>query len=313
MLHVLAIVDGRAGHDKQTLGLIEALRSYQPLTVTTVQVDLSLRGKITDFVHFLCPFLVPLRKEEREADIILCTGGKTHFHALARKRKYHQPLCTCMAPGAGFRALFDLCFIPEHDDIAAAVNIVPTLGPPNLCADKGQHNPDIGLVLVGGENRSSRYWPEEQLLGQIETLVSESTQKKWVISSSPRTPESTVTKLRAFAAATHGALFFHYDETPPGWVEQQYARAAVAWITSDSMSMIYEALTAGCRLGFFPIEWQGKRSKFARNEQLLQERGLAVSFDQWHQERAYLPSRQLSEAQRCADIIMEKWWAKNLS
>ncbi len=312
MLRILAIVDGRAGHDKQTFGLIAALRHYQPVSVTTVQVDFSLQGKITGFMQFLLPFLLPLRKKEREADLILCTGGKTHFYALARRRKYRLPLCTCMAPGAGFRAFFDLCFIPEHDGITAAANIVPTLGPPNLCTDKGQHNSDLGLILVGGEDKNIRFWPEKRLLEEIEILVTASEQKKWIISSSPRTPESTVEKLRTFTADIPEALFFHYRETPPGWVEEQYARATVAWITSDSMSMIYEALSAGCKVGLLPVDWNSKRNKFVINEQLLQQRGLAVSFTEWQQKRVYFPSRQLNESQRCADIIMKKWWPENL-
>ncbi len=312
MLHLLVIVDGRAGHDKQTFGVIEGLRHHQPVSVTTMEVDLTPRGKIKDFLQFLFPSLVPLRKKEREADLILCTGGKTHFCALARKRKYQLPLCTCMAPGAGFRALFDLCFIPEHDGIAAAANVVPTLGPPNLCIDNGQHDPDLGLILVGGEDKNMLFWPEERLLGEIETVVARSKQKRWVLSSSPRTPKSTVEKLRAFAADRPGVLFFHYRDTPSGWIEEQYARAEVAWITSDSMSMIYEALTAGCKIGLFLIDWKNGHNKFAGNEQLLQERSLAVAFAEWQQNGEYCSSGKLNEARRCADIIMEKWWTENL-
>ncbi len=119
-------------------------------------------------------------------------------------------------------------------------------------------------------------------------------------------------KLRAFAADRPGVLFFHYRDTPSGWIEEQYARAEVAWITSDSMSMIYEALTAGCKIGLFLIDWKNGHNKFAGNEQLLQERSLAVAFAEWQQNGEYCSSGKLNEARRCADIIMEKWWTENL-
>ncbi len=311
MLHVVAIVDGRAGHDKQTFGLIAALRRYQSVSVTLVKVDLSLLGKITAFLQFLFPFLAPLKKKEKEADLILCAGGKTHFPALMRKRKYGLPVCTCMTPGFGFRSLFDLCFVPEHDGLAASANIVPTLGPPNPNANRGKHKQKRGLVLVGGKDKNSHLWREERLLAQIKELIEKSGQWQWVISSSPRTPKSTVDKLRSLALAGEDILFFDYRETPDGWVEEQYQKAEVTWITSDSVSMVYEALTAGCKVGIFPIKWRNKGSKFAVNERLLLQRALALSFDDWQKGVNYLPAQEFNEAQRCADIIMEKWWAKN--
>ncbi len=311
MLRVLAIVDGRAGHDKQTFGIIAALRRRQPVFVTEVKVDLSLRGKIVAFIQFLFPFLAPLQKKEREADLILCTGGKTHFPALMRKRKYSLPLCTCMTPGIGFRSLFDFCFVPEHDNAAAAPNIVTTLGPPNLSKDKGCHQQEKGLILIGGKDKDSHIWEENRLLEEIEVLLKESTQKVWFISSSPRTPQSTVEKLQAFASTLSGVYFYHYKETPAGWVEEQYAQSSVIWVTADSISMVYEALTAGCMVGLFPMNWKSPQSKFARNERLLEQRGLVTSFPRWKKEKKYFHAEHFNEAQRCADIILEKWWVKN--
>ncbi len=228
-----------------------------------------------------------------------------------RKRKYGLPVYTCMAPGFGFRFLFDLCFVPEHDGLAASANIVPTLGAPNPNDNKGRHKRKRGLILVGGKDKNSHVWREDHLLEQIKELVEKSGKWRWTISSSPRTPESTVDKLRSFASFRENILFFDYCETPEGWVEKQYKRAEVAWITSDSVSMIYEALTAGCKVGLFPMEWRNSKSKFAVNERLLLQRGLALSFDDWEQGAAYLPVQEFNEAQRCADIIMEKWWKKN--
>lgn len=312
ILRILAVVDGRAGHDKQTYGIIAALRRYQTVLVTRIAVDHSLRAKIRAAMQFLFPFMAPFEKKEREADLILCTGGKTHFPAMLRKRKYALPLCTCMAPGVGFRWMFDFCFIPEHDQVAAAPNVVATLGAPNLCVDAGLHDPAVGLIVLGGTDDRSHHWPEERLLAEITQLLADTAEKHWIISSSPRTPQSTVENVQALVAGFAGARFFDYAQTEKGWIEAQYARAAVAWITSDSISMIYEALSAGCRVGLLSMDWHDASNKFATNERLLLEYGVVGSFADWKREGIVPQADGFNEAQRCADAIMEKWWPDRL-
>lgn len=312
VLRILAVVDGRAGHEKQIFGIIAALRRYQPVSVITIPVDHSLLVKLKILLQFLFPFLAPLKKEEKKADLILCAGRKTHFPAILRKRQYGTPLCTCMTPGMGFRWLFDLCFVPEHDLIADAPNIIQTLGAPNLCVDYGRHDEQFALLLVGGEDPRSHRWPEEKLLEEISMLLEGSEEKTWIISSSPRTPESTVEKLQHLALSLPKVNFYNYHQTPRGWLEEQYEKAAEAWITSDSISMVYEALSAGCRVGLLSVDWQNDRSKFARNEHLLLSRSVVLSFSDWRQGKKGVQPGKFNEAQRCADAIMEKWWPENL-
>ncbi len=59
-------------------------------------------------------------------------------------------------------------------------------------------------------------------------------------------------------------------------MEEQYDKNKVVWVTADSISMIYEALTAGCRVGIFPMQWRKEKGKFKRNEDLLLEKKLVT-------------------------------------
>ena len=55
--------------------------------------------------------------------------------------------------------------------------------------------------------------------------------------------------------------------------------------------MIYEALTAGCSVGIFPMRWLRENSKFKRNENLLLEKKLVKSFSSWEQGNNDFPDR----------------------
>ncbi len=103
--------------------------------------------------------------------------------------------------------------------------------------------------------------------------------------------------------------FFDYRDTPPGWVEEQYDKNSVVWVTADSISMIYEAITAGCSVGIFPMRWVRENSKFMRNENMLLEKKLVTPFSSWEKGMTNESENiELNEAQRCADRILQTWW-----
>jgi hypothetical protein len=96
---------------------------------------------------------------------------------------------------------------------------------------------------------------------------------------------------------------FPAEATPSGWLEGQLARAGEAWVTPDSVSMVYEALTAGCRVGLFDLPAK-PASRVARGVLALKADGLVSAFP--HPPR---PNRHpLNEAGRCASLILERWF-----
>jgi hypothetical protein len=100
-----------------------------------------------------------------------------------------------------------------------------------------------------------------------------------------------------------------FADTGPGWIEERYAECLKVWVTADSMSMVYEALSAGCRVGLLPVRWTAEKNKFRRSAEYLIENGLAVPLSAWpaggEGER---PEREpLNEAKRCAEEIVKRW------
>src|SRR5690606_1675908 len=47
---------------------------------------------------------------------------------------------------------------------------------------------------------------------------------------------------------------FPVEDTPQGWIFEEMQKAEAVWVTEDSVSMIFEALTAGCRVGVIKVD-----------------------------------------------------------
>jgi mitochondrial fission protein ELM1 len=121
------------------------------------------------------------------------------------------------------------------------------------------------------------------------------------------------TKISRFAAGRENVSFFPFADTPKGWVEKQYDISGRVWVTADSLSMVYEALTAGCATGIIPVEWKQTESKFAFSEQYLYSHKIAVSYDTWKQNKDHIRSGSgLNESDRCAREILRRWGKESL-
>jgi hypothetical protein len=167
--------------------------------------------------------------------------------------------------------------------------------------------------LLGGVDTKSHHWDSYQVVEMVEKVVKKESQKRWTVSSSPRTPKDAVEMVTGLAEKYDNIHFFDYRDTPPGWIEEQYDKNSLVWVTADSISMVYEALTAGCSVGIFPMEWLRENGKFKRNENVLLEKKLVTPFTSWEEGiMTQVENIELNEAQRCADRILQKWWPKNL-
>jgi hypothetical protein len=87
------------------------------------------------------------------------------------------------------------------------------------------------------------------------------------------------------------------------------ASAALAWVTEDSVSMVYEALTAGCATGILavPARRRGKKKIQLGIEALRRDR-LVTDYASWQAgEKLVAPQTPFNEAARVAEWILNKW------
>lgn len=313
VVEVIVVVDGRPGHEKQSFGIVQALENR--VTVKTTVIDISKRGFWDQFLGYTQllfsrgtgGFSLP-----EKAALVIGTGTRTHSTVLQIKKHFRIPAITCMTPGRHLCNFFDICFVPEHDGASKRENYFFTCGAPNNCVNKNQHEEEKGLILLGGVDKNSHTWDPEDIEKTIKEIISRESNIQWVISSSPRTPQLTIDGISKITNNADNVQFFDYKETHKGWIEAQYNQCATVWVTSDSISMLYEALSSGCRVNVIQMPWKKSSSKFKRNEDLLIEKSLVTSFSSWERGNQVQPvSSQLNEAQRCADYILQICRIKN--
>lgn len=286
--------DGRRGHDAQSRGLALALQQLVPCAVHTLDApgprailrDL-LRGEFTAGQHLPAP------------QLILGAGHATHLPMLAARRVRGGRVVVLMKPSLPL-SFFDCCLIPEHDRPPARANVIATRGILNHVQPATTHDSAFGLILIGGPSKHC-HWDVSAMLAQIRALLDRSPGVSWTITDSPRTPPATRAALKEIAQPN--ATFQPHAETDPGWLEQQYARAGTVWVSRDSLSMIYEALTAGAAVGLLDVP-RARPGRVSRAVDDLLRAGLVTDFAAWQQgAHPAPPAEEFNEARRCARLI----------
>lgn len=316
-LQVVSFWDGRLGHEKQTRGVLAALAKLTAIEEVPRTVHpLSRTERIRSWLSFLAALIRPVGPKTggNPADLIIGTGSASHIPMLLFKKKCAGArVVTCMTPDFPFRGRMDLCFVPQHDRQKLRDNIFETIGPPNNVAYTDTHDQRRGLILVGGVDPKSHHWDSEALVDQVKTLVKKGSDFRWTISSSPRTPPETLRKMEDLAARNSGVEFFNSLNTPAGWIEQQYLQNFTVWVTADSVSMVYEALTAGCRVAILPVRWRRKDNKFQQSLDFLRANNYVTSYDTWLTAGHFTATGvRMDEASRCAQELLRRWWPNRL-
>jgi mitochondrial fission protein ELM1 len=253
------------------------------------------------------------KSSDSSADIVIGTGSHTHAVVIELGKLHSARTVICMSPSFPLKRFFDLCCVPEHDGVTPARNILETVGPPNLSVNQNRHDAGKGLILVGGVDEKSHIWNSDDILRHIEKIIEKDCQIKWVISSSPRTPEDMEKKLLILSNRYKEVNFLKFSDTQSGWIEKQYSVNQTVWVTADSMSMVYEALSAGCTVGIIPVEWKKEKGKFVRSERKLIENKIVTHYAEWLNSSGLMRSGgNLNEAQKCAREILKRWWIERL-
>ncbi len=291
------ICDGKRGHLSQSTGLIEALRRRVPLAVHRVTAPPLIRS-----VASCITGNTPWAQDLPAPQVAVGAGHATHAALLAARRAHRARTVVLMRPSLPL-CWFDYCLAPAHDDPPARDNVIITAGAVNPMQATKDHDPERGLILVGGPSRHYRM-DVQGLLSRIRQVLARTSPRYWTLSNSPRTPAQLNRELMGFE--TSGVEVELWDRCKPGWLAETLARARDVWVTEDSVSMIYEALTAGCRVGLLPLP-RKSASRLHRAIDRLLEQGF-VSSHNGRDSGAELtaPPRTLDEANRCAGLLLEK-------
>ena len=152
--------DGKAGHDKQSLALVESLM-YQ----TKCRLyDFNIQGQRNPILNIIFKNY-QLPEGITKPDIAIGAGHKTHLHLLAVKRCLNAKIIVIMKPSLPLM-FFDLCIIPKHDGIKNGPNIINTQSSLVKFNSNHKKKENTGLILIGGPSKHY-FWDSKIVLEEI--------------------------------------------------------------------------------------------------------------------------------------------------
>lgn len=274
--------DGKAGHDSQCLGVVEALGLVPEIKSV----------RLTGLHRWLAPWgPVPARDAfgkpgSRFAPpwpaFAFATGRTTipYVRALRRQAGLATFTVILMDPHAGTQCA-DLIWVPEHDQLRGA-NVIHTLAAPHrfsarrIAALRAKLPPDIAVLphprvacLIGGPNGDYRFADGDQRkLEEVLKALNE-TGAGLMITTSRRTPLRLASALKG---AVRGRNVLFWDGAGQNPYPDFLAHADRFLITADSISMICEAAATGRPIHLFTPT--GGSAKFRRFHAALAAHGV---------------------------------------
>jgi len=237
-------------------------------------------------------------------DFIIAAGHSTHLALLFLARKHRAKSIVLMRPSLPLR-FFDLCIAPSHDfpKKPKHKNLILTRGAINRV--QAGDAPKTGkLILIGGPSKTHA-WDDEAMLNMLCKITEGD--RAWQLTDSRRTPEGFLEQARMHLK---GIEMFSCQQTPPDWLPSKLREADEVWVSEDSVSMIYEALSSGASVGLLPVPRLNSKSRVLRGIEELIEAGYLTPFSAWQNVGHLRPAPEtLKEADSCAEMICQSMFA----
>ena len=300
-LIVWVVADTRPGHVNQSLGLAEALARVALIQGTST--DIHRIPALPAWRALLALLLQRLPGAPRAApDLIIGAGHATHLTLLAARRACGGRAVVLMQPSLP-RRWFDLAILPEHDGVAADAHTLLTQGAINRIRPAAARSTQHGLILIGGVSNHFA-WNSDAIALQIKSILARTPDTRWTLTTSRRTPDDFLPQLTPHPNLT---IILH-NATSPDWLPAQFNQCGTAWVTPDSASMVYEALTAGADVGVFDLPGNPK-SRVGWAIAQLADAQRVTRFVTWCAHDTLHPNTQpLAEADRCAYFLIQRWF-----
>ena len=235
-------------------------------------------------------------------DLLLAAGSRTQLALLRCRQLFGGKAVVLMKPWLP-RTLFDACVIPAHDAPTPGNNVFVSQGALNTMTPEGEHQNNKALILLGGPSKHYQ-WDTQRIATQIRDITAQAPNTRFVIAGSRRTPRQTLETLSDSQFENAGIV--PAEQTAPGWLKQQFAASARCWVTPDSVSMVYEALSAGVAVGLLSLE-QTSQSRVANGVLQMVADGQLTTYDHWLSAHTLAKTPPLNEAARCAQWILDRW------
>ena len=258
---IWAFKDGKKGHEKQVEALISELSLYKKINLHEFEVWES---------HTSLP------------DLIIGAGNQTHKHILTAKKEHPSAISiVLMKPSLRPTQWFDIAVVPDFDTFyfTKPKNVITTRGVLSKYSER-KIIPKTGLIVIGGKSR--HYHFRKNVINQQVEWILNSKYKdyQWKITTSPRSPDLDVPK------HSGNAEFFSWKDTAQDWLSNEMEQNEITFLTPESVSVLYEALSTNTKAYVFHHEhhtdgqYSTKRNtKVTRNIDKLKKEGVIGYID----------------------------------
>lgn len=295
LLNIWCLMDGKAGHQNQVLGCAEAIQRIARADLHLVQLTGWNRGVRSIFRVDKSPLPIVA------PDLIVGAGHASHVPLWTLRRRFGGQSVVLMKPSLPL-ACFDICLVPDvHRLKRVPDNVILTKGVLNRVLPGTNKKSQHGLLLIGGP--SSHYqWSDEKVLQQIAVVVDRQPDISWTIATSRRTPESFCRGLND----RRNVELVRPDDVGPDWLPTQLSTSAIVWVSEDSVSMTYEALTSGSQVGILELH-RHRSNRVTDCIDALVDSNLVSRWSMWEQSGQLPPrSQRFCEAERCATEVLSR-------
>lgn len=301
-LQISYISDGKAGHRSQALGLYHAMQRLSEQQVELYRKKIQFEEVLIDDLSIsqLITAIIFRKKHllSSEPDYLIGVGSHTHLRVMLLSRLYPQAKSIILMKPLLPISCFDYSVIPQHDAVSHHSRVISTVGVLNPIQNEQRHQANRILVALGGDSKRHR-WNDQHVIAALQQLVELNPQSDIVLTTSRRTPTQFWQQLQhyEFMQKVHCVAV---EDTPQGWIFEQMQLAEAVWVTEDSISMIFEALTAGCRVGLISLP-RLKEDRITREiDRLIEQHKLSTQLEI----KALNMNYDLQEADRVAKYIL---------
>lgn len=306
-LVIWRFTDGRAGHDSQSRGLIEAMMELASVEVHDIQVNPKGLERWNPFGKWRS-----VLKSLPRPDWLIGAGHSTHLPMAVSRWLYGGRSVVIMKPSLPVN-WFNWAIIPEHDLPGSIPNVIPVRGALNRIRPVKNKPDHQGLILIGGPSKHTS-WDSSNLVDQLLFILKKSPEVSWELTTSRRTPSDFLDDFNKrmeaeFANEKPSINIFPVEKTDRDWVVQRMRSATQIWVTEESISMIYESLTSGAGVGLLnlPPRSQIELSPALKGVAKLAAKGELIYFNDWKNQPVSLPPPQepFHESERCARLLLK--------
>lgn len=278
--HIWVFHDARLGHLSQLEGLAKRLAHH---TACEFQwFDVTQRKLHLKHLLYSPKHLLNYIKAHHTPDLILGAGHATHVSMLIAGFKFNALTSVLMKPSLP-RCFFNAIICPQHDGLGEHKKVLNTFSPLNKIDQEQVKQADkkrpVNLILIGGLSKHYHF-DCANIITQIRDICLKYPHKQWLLSNSPRTPtemNQALTRLSYPNLHIHDYQQDSFSKTDEN-LQDILLKTDFTWMTPDSMSMMFEALSAGSQLGFIDCQPK-KQSRIVRRVENLLHEGYAITLN----------------------------------